>query len=180
MLLLPVYGNVMGLISHHLGHTCLVGSFFHSSIHKFYNNTWMDRNFLHVTEWCGWVSKYQALLSRVINDIPSCRIARCNRILFVAISTCRAYLLCLIVERSKKCVDFTFTLYFLHIAACMYYEVRRLFNQLYGQPLFSHYHGSSWSSLLLRYFWQHPLHQFNAESTFIQWCFANDETLDNL
>lgn len=36
----------------------------------------------------------------------------------------RAYLLSLVVEKSKKCVDFTFTLYFLHIMSCaMYQEV---------------------------------------------------------
>ena len=34
-----------------------------------------------------------------------------------------AYLLSLIVERSKKCVDFTFTLYFLHTVVCMFYQV---------------------------------------------------------
>lgn len=32
-----------------------------------------------------------------------------------------AYLLSAIVERSKKCVDFTFTLYFLHICICIFY-----------------------------------------------------------
>ena len=35
-----------------------------------------------------------------------------------------AYLLSLIVERSKKCVDFTFTLYFLHTVMCMFYQVQ--------------------------------------------------------
>ncbi|RYH31800.1 hypothetical protein EON65_01930 [archaeon] len=41
----------------------------------------------------------------------------------------RAYLLSVIVEKSKKCVDFTFTLYFLHIINCTYYSqvIRRLF-----------------------------------------------------
>jgi hypothetical protein len=33
-----------------------------------------------------------------------------------------AYLLCAIVERSKKCVDFTFTLYFLHVVFCSAYQ----------------------------------------------------------
>jgi hypothetical protein len=33
-----------------------------------------------------------------------------------------AYLLCAIVERSKKCVDFTFTLYFFHVVACIFYQ----------------------------------------------------------
>jgi protein SYS1 len=33
-----------------------------------------------------------------------------------------AYLLSFIVERSKKCVDFTFTLYFLHITLTMMYQ----------------------------------------------------------
>ncbi len=37
----------------------------------------------------------------------------------------RAYLLSMIVEKSKKCVDFTFTLVFLHvIITSYYYEVR--------------------------------------------------------
>ncbi|KAJ1436849.1 integral membrane protein S linking to the trans Golgi network-domain-containing protein [Ochromonadaceae sp. CCMP2298] len=35
-----------------------------------------------------------------------------------------AYLLSLIVEKAKKCVDFTFTLYFIHIViCCFYYEL---------------------------------------------------------
>lgn len=38
----------------------------------------------------------------------------------------RAYLLSIIVERSKKCVDFTFTLYFVHIVACMFYQVIKM------------------------------------------------------
>ena len=33
-----------------------------------------------------------------------------------------AYLLSFLVERSKKCVDFTFTLYFLHTVICMFYQ----------------------------------------------------------
>mmetsp|Transcript_24950 Transcript_24950/g.25166 ORF Transcript_24950/g.25166 Transcript_24950/m.25166 type:complete len:148 (-) Transcript_24950:194-637(-) len=33
-----------------------------------------------------------------------------------------AWLLSIIVERSKKCVDFTFTLYFIHIAVCACYQ----------------------------------------------------------
>lgn len=38
--------------------------------------------------------------------------------------TCRAYLLYVVVERSKKCVDFTFTLYFNHVVICtIYYQV---------------------------------------------------------
>jgi hypothetical protein len=39
-------------------------------------------------------------------------------------SSSRAYLLSIIVEKSKKCVDFTFTLYFIHITVCcLYYQV---------------------------------------------------------
>eukprot|EP01039_Chlorochromonas_danica_P001083 gene1084-1173_t len=33
-----------------------------------------------------------------------------------------AYLLSIIVEKSKKCVDFTFTFYFLHIICCTAYQ----------------------------------------------------------
>lgn len=33
-----------------------------------------------------------------------------------------AYLLSLIVEKSKKCVDFTFTLYLIHLLVCCYYK----------------------------------------------------------
>eukprot|EP01035_Chromulina_nebulosa_P021292 gene21292-27588_t len=34
-----------------------------------------------------------------------------------------SYLLLIIVEKSKKCVDFTFTLYFIHIIICtMFYQ----------------------------------------------------------
>lgn len=35
----------------------------------------------------------------------------------------RACLLSIIVEKSKKCVDFTFTLFFVHTMACTFYEV---------------------------------------------------------
>ena len=35
----------------------------------------------------------------------------------------RAWLLSVIVEKSKKCVDFTFTLFFLHTLICTFYEV---------------------------------------------------------
>jgi len=40
---------------------------------------------------------------------------------FLCCALCGAYLLSTIVERSKKCVDFTFTLFFLHVVACMFY-----------------------------------------------------------
>jgi hypothetical protein len=33
-----------------------------------------------------------------------------------------AYLLSIVVEKSKKCVDFTFTLYFMHILICGFYS----------------------------------------------------------
>lgn len=39
-----------------------------------------------------------------------------------------AYLLSAIVERSKKCVDFTFTLYFVHILCCSMYSSFPLVN----------------------------------------------------
>jgi hypothetical protein len=34
-----------------------------------------------------------------------------------------ALLLCLVVEKSKKCLDFSATLFFLHLLACSVYEV---------------------------------------------------------
>ena len=34
-----------------------------------------------------------------------------------------AYILSFIVEKAKKCVDFTCTLYLLHLAVCTYYHV---------------------------------------------------------
>ena len=37
-----------------------------------------------------------------------------------------AFLLSLIVERAKKCVDFTFTLFFIHLAVCTFYQVLTL------------------------------------------------------
>mmetsp|Transcript_21182 Transcript_21182/g.35537 ORF Transcript_21182/g.35537 Transcript_21182/m.35537 type:complete len:116 (+) Transcript_21182:66-413(+) len=38
-----------------------------------------------------------------------------------------SYLLSIIVEKAKKCVDFTFTFYFIHtIICCFYYQVRVL------------------------------------------------------
>ena len=36
----------------------------------------------------------------------------------------RAWLLSVVVEKSKKCVDFTFTLYFIDVIVCCFYEVR--------------------------------------------------------
>jgi len=38
----------------------------------------------------------------------------------------RALLLCVVVERAKKCLDFGFTLFLLHLLACWTYEVRTL------------------------------------------------------
>ena len=40
---------------------------------------------------------------------------------FIVASLIGAWLLSIVVERSKKCVDFTFTLYFLHVIFCSYY-----------------------------------------------------------
>jgi len=37
-------------------------------------------------------------------------------------SVCGAYLLSKIVERARKCVDFTFTLYFTHVVLCTLYD----------------------------------------------------------
>lgn len=34
----------------------------------------------------------------------------------------RSYLLSVVVERLKKCLDFTFTLYFIHVFLCTFYE----------------------------------------------------------
>mmetsp|Transcript_4649 Transcript_4649/g.8235 ORF Transcript_4649/g.8235 Transcript_4649/m.8235 type:complete len:122 (-) Transcript_4649:1347-1712(-) len=34
-----------------------------------------------------------------------------------------AGVLCLVVERAKKCLDFTFTSHFVHLSACTMYEV---------------------------------------------------------
>ena len=53
-------------------------------------------NFVTLT---GWVESISALLCAVVG----------------------AFLLSTIVERAKKCVDFTFTLYFLHILICTCY-----------------------------------------------------------
>jgi hypothetical protein len=36
----------------------------------------------------------------------------------------RSVLLCVVVERAKKCLDFTVTLFFFHLLACAFYEVR--------------------------------------------------------
>ena len=46
-----------------------------------------------------------------------------------------AYLLSTIVERSKKCVDFTFTLYFLHILCCTVYSAFPLVSTRHFTPL---------------------------------------------
>lgn len=48
------------------------------------------------------------------------RIRRKTLNLFYFISS--AFLLSIIVERSKKCVDFTATLYIIHVFSCIYYS----------------------------------------------------------
>jgi hypothetical protein len=35
----------------------------------------------------------------------------------------RSVLLCVVVERAKKCLDFAVTLFFFHLLACAFYEV---------------------------------------------------------
>ena len=40
----------------------------------------------------------------------------------IATGVAGAYLLSIVVEKSKKCVDFTFTVYFFHIIACSIYQ----------------------------------------------------------
>lgn len=61
----------------------------------------------------------------------------------------RAYLLSLIVERSKKCVDFTFTLYFIHIIACAYYYVSCFISSLTTSFTILIYSNSFYNYLLL-------------------------------
>ena len=46
----------------------------------------------------------------------------CEVLCTLASAVCGAYLLSLFVERAKRCVDFTFTLYFIHIWNCTFYE----------------------------------------------------------
>ena len=45
-----------------------------------------------------------------------------NCLMNMASGVIGAYLLSFIVEKSKKCVDFTFTVYFLHIVICSIYS----------------------------------------------------------
>ncbi len=54
---------------------------------------------IHFLSMFGWIENFCALGAAVVG----------------------AYLLSIIVEKSKKCVDFTFTLYLIHIAWCTFY-----------------------------------------------------------
>ena len=56
--------------------------------------------FVHFNSWSGLVECVNYLLCAIIG----------------------AYLLSFIVEKSKKCVDFTFTVYFLHVVFCCMYS----------------------------------------------------------
>lgn len=55
--------------------------------------------FINFTSYVGWIETITAALSAIAG----------------------AYLLSLIVEKSKKCVDFTFTLFVIHIVICTFY-----------------------------------------------------------
>lgn len=43
----------------------------------------------------------------------------------------RAWLLSVIVEKSKKCVDFTFTCFFIHTVVCTIYDVSNVINVIF-------------------------------------------------
>lgn len=73
----------------------------------------------------GWIDILCTFLSAIIGYTLLIIICHSHSHLtssfFSYILSCRSYLLYIIVERSKKCVDFTFTLYFIHILACTFY-----------------------------------------------------------
>ena len=47
-----------------------------------------------------------------------------------------AYILSIVVEKSKKCVDFTVTMYLIHLAICTYYNVgTALLNGVYSSRI---------------------------------------------
>jgi protein SYS1 len=56
-------------------------------------------NYINFVSWSGWCETLCTLGSAVVG----------------------AYLLSIIVERAKRCVDFTFTLFFIHIWLCTFY-----------------------------------------------------------
>jgi hypothetical protein len=64
----------------------------------------------------------------------------CVLIIHLYVFSCfshRAYLLSIIIEKSKKCVDFTFTLYFFHIVICIFYNEVRFLILLFEHDSFS-------------------------------------------
>ena len=46
----------------------------------------------------------------------------CEILCTLAAAVAGAYLLSIIVERAKRCVDFTFTLFFIHIWSCTFFQ----------------------------------------------------------
>lgn len=72
---------------------------------------------------------YRGVLSLFLNSLNISNIYNYHIHFFFAN---RAYLLSIIVEKSKKCVDFTFTLYLIHVIICtFYYQVTCYFLFIY-------------------------------------------------
>ena len=89
--------------------------------------------YVNFTSLVGWIQTICILMSSLAGWVPLCLSPSLTLLQlqhelintpFPIHSLSRAYLLSIIVEKSKKCVDFTFTLYFIHITVCcLYYQV---------------------------------------------------------
>ena len=76
-------------------------------------------NFVSIS---GWIEVSCTLIMAIIGYVYI-QFNNTYYYLYIILLNNRANLLSVIVERSKKCVDFTFTLFFLHTVYCMIYLV---------------------------------------------------------
>ena len=75
---------------------------------------------LHIIFFEGSLSLDQLFDDNAINFISATGLVNVGVTLLT--SVIGAYSLSVIVEKCKKCVDFTFTLYFIHIITCWFYK----------------------------------------------------------
>lgn len=82
-------------------------------------------NYIDFLSWSGWVETLCTFLSGLLGwNICRCFLCCTYNSPFIRQLCIRSYLLAVVVEKSKNCVDFTFTLYFIHIIICAFYQVK--------------------------------------------------------
>jgi hypothetical protein len=86
-------------------------------------------NYINFVSYSGWIEILSMLLAGIFGFVFYLHYMSVllsgilNNALINSVLLYSAWLLSFIVERAKKCVDFTFTLYFIHVLSCAFYQV---------------------------------------------------------